>query len=251
MSLARRHRQRMLAAAALSVTAAVPERSGAAASEYELMKATLGVDLRRLSEIQSVERKIELKRELLPKYRDWVAGALLGDTGAEDVIVTHVMIWLIDVGQFSDALDVADYVLRHKLPLPERFDRTAATLIVEEIAEGALKALGQEGPHDRDWFDGQLSVLMRVAAIAAEHDIFDQVRAKLEKAVGFAFEAAAGVTPPDSDGPAGLKASLLTTAREHLRRALELDATSGVKKRIEKIERELKALATPAPAPAS
>ena len=66
MSLARRHR-----AKALGLQAAKAEpgaRPGPAASEYQLLLARMGVDLRRLKEIQSIERKIELKRELLPAY---------------------------------------------------------------------------------------------------------------------------------------------------------------------------------------
>ena len=234
MSLVRRHYERVMAEKrAGAVAEAAGERAPAAASAYELMRARLGNDLRRLREIQSVEKKIELKRDLLPEYDAWVAGVLGADTAAEDDIVTHAMIWRIDVGDFAGALPIARHVLKHRLPLPERFDRTAPTLLAEEVAEGALKALAKNEPFD-------LAVLREVDALVAEEDIFDQVRAKLEKALGLGFALAAEST--GSDGPAGAQRAALTQARRHLTRALDLDSGCGVKKRIEQIDSRLKKL---------
>ncbi len=240
MSLARRHRERMLAQAASVQVAATGTRSGPAASEYQLMLARLGVDLRRLHDIQSIEGKIALKRELLPEYGAWVAGALEADAGGADEIVTHMMIWRIDVGDFAPAIDLARYVLRHKLPLPERFDRTAPTLLAEEIADAALKSFGQgqTGPAPVS-----LAILDAVAELVDGEDIFDQVRAKLEKAIGYTLAAQAPAA--DADGPAGARRAALDLALGHLRRALALDEGSGVKTRIQQLEKELKKL-TPA-----
>jgi hypothetical protein len=49
--------------------------SGAVGQEYALLRAALGEDLRRLSQIQSVERKIAAKRGMIARYRDWITGA--------------------------------------------------------------------------------------------------------------------------------------------------------------------------------
>ena len=244
MSLARRHRQRILAAtASRQVAATGGVRTGAAATEYELIRARLGVDLRRLSEIQSIERKIELKRELLPEYDAWVAGVLEGGSGVPDDIVTHCMIWRIDVGDFDRALDLAEYVMRHRLNLPERFDRTAATLIAEEIADAAIKAFGQDDADAIAPFAGDL--LDRVAVLVEGEDIFDQVRAKLEKALGLAAAHTAAAIDAGGDGPAGGKRAAVESALQHFRRALALDDSVGVKKRIEQLDREAKKLANP------
>lgn len=250
MSLVRRHRARMLGQLAASQAAGpVAARTGAAASEYALQRARLGVDLRRLKEIQSIERKIELKRELLPAYADWVAGVLAADTGAEDDILTHYMIWSIDIGAYDAALPLAAYVIRHHLTLPERFDRTAPTLICEEIAEAALKRLGQaptqEDDPDLAMTGALLSTLRAVEAMVEHEDIFDQVRAKLEKAIGLALLRRADATAPDADGPAGARRGAQETGLRHLKRALELDDGAGVKKRIEQVERELRKTADP------
>ncbi len=238
MSLARRHRERMLAERGATQVASGAERSGPAATEYELMRARLGVDLRRLKEIQSIEKKIELKRELLPAYFDWVKGVLEANTGAHDDILVQIMIWLIDVGEFGGALDLAEYVIRHQLALPERFDRTAGTLIAEEITEAALKSFGQGGSFD-------LAVLDFVDTLTHAEDMPDQVRAKLFKARAIHADRAATAIDPAADGPAGQRQAGFAHALELYRRAYGLDKSIGVKKDMDRMERELKRLAPP------
>lgn len=232
MTPAQRHRATMQAKlAATQAASSAGARAGGAATEYQLQRARLGVDLRRLKEIQSIERKIDLKRELLPVYEPWVDGVIAADTGAADDIVTHIMIWRLDVGDYAGAMPLARYVLRHGLSLPERFDRTAPTLICEEIADAALKAFGQ----DRTF---SAMLLDEVAELVADEDIFDQVRAKLEKAQGLAAAEAASMTAPDADGPAGALRAAQERAITHLKRALELDPKAGVKKRLEELKRD-------------
>jgi hypothetical protein len=240
ISPAKRHLIRAAAAAGTAVAdpRAAARYAGATASEYQLQRARLGVDLRRLKEIQSRERKIELKRELLPGYVDWIDGVLaaeaLGKGGAEDDVLVHIMIWRIDVGDFAGALPLAAYVLKHTLPLPERFNRTPATLIAEETAEAALKALGQ----DNGTFD--VAVLLAVDDLVDVHDMPDQVRAKLEKATGFAIARRADAIEPDADGPAGGRGAALSRALRYLKRAQALDPGCGVKKEIQRLERALR-----------
>lgn len=257
MTLALRHRQRMLAVAASAALAstAAPTRSGPAATEYELLRAQLGNDLRRLSEIQSTEGKIALKVELEPQYRAWIDGVLAAETagkgGAADDIVTWMMIWRIDIGAFDAALPLAAYVISHNLTLPDRFDRTAPTLVCEEIAEAALKRIGQgtdittaseaEIDEERHAIDALVRTLMQVDDLVASQDIFDQVRAKLEKAQGLALLRVVEFTPLNADGIAGARRAAQERAARHLRRALELDAAAGVKKRLEQLERAMRA----------
>jgi len=240
MSLVHRHRQRALAAKLAAQVAADPGhvRPGVAASAYELERARLGVDLRRLKEIQSIERKIDLKRELLPNYADWVAGVLDADSGAQDDILVQVMIWTIDVGAFDAALPLCRYVVNYELDLPDRFDRTAPTLICEEIADAALKSIGQGETFD-------LEVLWAVEEMVDGCDIFDQVRAKLQKAIGLLLVAKADHVEGASDGPAGAKRAALEKSRDYLRRALQLDSNAGVKKKLEQIDRDIAKLAAP------
>jgi hypothetical protein len=211
-SPAQRHYERMTAEKAAA--SAAPGESLAGANAYELMLVKLSTDRRRLKSIASIEQKIKVKRdELLPDYVDYVSGALNGGRGAQDDVLTTVMIWRVDAGDYTGALDIARYALMHRMTLPDQYDRSLATAITEEIAEAALKTF-KAG----DTFD--TAQLVEVAQLTASADMHDQVRAKLHKALGYAYQA--------NDVPAAL---------EHLRRALELDARAGVKQDIARLEK--------------
>lgn len=127
------------------------------------------------------------------------------------------MLWTLDTGDLEGAFNMADYVIRHGLCTPDRYERTAATLIAEEVADTGIK-LQEAGAGP------SLSLLNRYLTLLTDCDIFDQVRAKLHKAVGRASLA---------DG-------LKQQAAEHYRRAIELHDKVGIKKELEVLERELK-----------
>lgn len=238
MSLARRHRERHAAAALAGVAiAAASARPVPEATEYELMLAQLGEDLRALSNIQSVERKIETKRQMISRYDAWIEGALRaganGGQAAQDDIVTTMLVWHIDTASWIMALQLGVHVLTHGLTLPERYKRTPATLIAEEIADASLA--------DVNAVDH--GTLIATHGITERHDMPDQVRAKLHKAIGRKLMQEAADFDPDAENAvAGGKGALLDAALEALQRALKLDEKSGVKKDIESLERELKKL---------
>lgn len=242
MSLARRHRARMLGKQSAERAEKDGSRpNGRAASEYDLMRARLGVDLKRLKEIQSIEAKIELKRELLPAYADWVDGVLdaancENATASQDDIVAQTMIWRFDVGDFEGAMTLARHVLDFELDLPERFNRTAGCLIAEEIAEAALAtdAAGEA-------FD--LPILIEAEELTRDEDMPDEARAKLFKAIGRHMAKQSEEMEADQDGPAGGRRAAVSYALVALRRALALNKKAGVKKDIERLEREEKKLA--------
>ncbi|MFM0302418.1 phage terminase small subunit [Paraburkholderia sediminicola] len=213
-SPAQRHYERV--SAELTAASAAPGESLAGASAYELMLAKLATDRRRLKAIHSIERKIDVKRaELLPEYVDYVAGALSGGRGAQDDVLTTVMIWRVDAGDFAGALDIARYALAHRMTLPDQYDRPLATAIAEEFAQAALAAFKLGDTFDADQLD-------EVMMLTVSADMHDQVRAKLHKALGKALQ--------DSDRAAAL---------DHLRRALQLDERAGVKQDIARLETEL------------
>lgn len=214
MTPARRHRERALAALQ---GAANPQFDQARANAYELQLMQLAEHRRTLKRIQSIERKIDAKRTMLPVYTPWIDGLLAADRGGQDDVLVTIMLWTLDTGDLEGALPMASYVLRHGLSTPDRYERTAATMIAEEVADTAIKQ--QEagaGP--------STSLLGQYMARLHGSDIFDQVRAKLHKAVGRACLA---------DG-------LKQQAAEHYRRAIELHDKVGIKKELEVLERELK-----------
>lgn len=186
------------------------------ASAYDLMLLKLAEDRRRLKDVQSMEAKAELKRKLLPDYAPWVEGAVAAGKGAQDDVLMTVMLWRIDAGDFSGALDIAEYALPYQLVMPDRYQRTTATTLVEEVADAAKRAR-----------DGKLSfdiaILQRCQTLTAAEDMHDQVRAKLHKELGLLQEA---IDP--------------AAALANLSRAKALHDKVGVVKDIERIEKAIK-----------
>jgi len=217
-----------------------PERpdNGPEASEYELLLAALGEDLKRLSEIQSTEKKIEAKRAMVEQYHPHISATLAAaqETGkaVQDEILSTLMLWHIDIGEYEAALDMAEHVLRHGLRMPERFKRAAATVVTEEIAQAALAHDDAEKLFERD-------ILLRLEEMTADQDMPDQVTAKLYKALGLLMKKTADVYDAGSDDfMAGAGVSARRAAHEYLKRALKLDKNIGVKKEIERLEAALR-----------
>jgi tetratricopeptide (TPR) repeat protein len=214
-SPARKHFQRTSAATSKAAEEVSTRKD---ATQYELMLYKLAEDKRRLHDVQSMERKAEVKREILPEYAPWVEGVLQGQQGVQDDVLMTVMVWRIDAGDYLGALEIARYAIKHKLSMPDQYKRTTACLIAEEMADMAIKA------HDGG-IAFNVEPLQQTAEITAEEDMPDEVRAKLYKAIGYAMS---------SEKP------LWNKALEYFKRALNLHDKVGVKKDIEKLERDLK-----------
>ncbi|WP_429121970.1 phage terminase small subunit [Aeromonas veronii] len=214
MTPARRNRERKLAALQ---GAANPQFDQVTANAYELQLMQLAEHRRTLKGIQSIERKIDAKRTMLATYKPWIDGLLAADRGGQDDVLVTVMLWHLDTGDLEGAFNMADYVIRHGLNTPDQYDRSAPTLIAEEVADTAIKL--QEAGTGPSY--GLLSAYLE---LLKESDMFDQVHAKLHKAVGRAA-LAEGFKEP---------------AAEHYRRALELHDKVGIKKELEVLEREIK-----------
>lgn len=204
-------------------------------SQYELMLYKLAEDRRRLKQFQSIKSKIALKAELLPEYQAWVDGALAGGKGAQDDVLTTVLVWSIDAGEFDRALQIARYVVQHKMTLPDQYQRDIPTMLLDEFA-GA-------------YFNGKLAddsvkavmILSEVEALTKSHDAPDQARAKLFKAL--AYSQIAVIRTQSGDDKSPLTGSILEAARaalSNLTNALELYDGVGVKKDIEQLERRIK-----------
>ena len=210
----RQHKQRVIAAQS---GAAETEMDSKTATQYELMLMQLAEHRRSLKQIQSIERKIEVKRQLLPEYEPYVQGVLQSNSGRQDDVLMTILVWYIDAGEIEKALPIAEYALQHDLQTPDRYERSTACLVAEEIADTALKLLDSESAVSSD-------LIGQAISITEEHDMFDQVRARLLKVYGLSLN----------------KSGNASAAVEPLKRALELDEKSGVKKIIEQTEREIK-----------
>jgi hypothetical protein len=227
----RRHFQRVTAALAAAAVAG-PEQTMEGLNAYEQQLAQLTQDRLRLKGIQSTEGKIKLKQQLLPGYGPYIEGVLSAGQGAQDEVLTTVMVWRIDTGDFAGALEIASYVLQHKLVMPDRFERTTGCLIAEEIAEGALKAMRAGEPFDLD-------LLHRTALVTDAEDMPDQARAKLVLATARA--TVAGLTVENPGQPGQVQAAI-----DLFKRAIELHDNCGGKTDLNKAEALLKRIAGPA-----
>ncbi|MDR3300889.1 MAG: hypothetical protein LBU43_13085 [Candidatus Accumulibacter sp.] len=216
ISPARRHRLHVTARAVNEAAAArlTPLEN---AKPYALMLAKLDADKRRLHLVQSVEKKIALKREMLPEYADWIDGVLEAGSGVQDDVLMHVLVWRIDAEDYPGALALAEYALKHDLKLPGQYHRTLGCLLAEEFADQALKAMVAKR-------EANLDALAQISDMTLGCDMPDEVRAKLNKAIGLAYEG--------EDKPA--------LALACLEKALTLHVQAGVKKDIERVKRTLK-----------
>lgn len=239
-SPALRHRQRVLAqqSGAAKVEADAPpelERTTPAGQEYAALRVLLHDNLRTLSDIASHEARVPVKVEMARAFAPWIEGVLAseGQAAQDEILVTN-LVWAIDYRDFDYALRLAAHVIRHGLAMPEKFTRTPACYLAEELATIANAE-----------FDAvNLDHLLAVQHLIDGHDMHDAVRAKLLKAIGRRYaQRAANFDPAADNAPAGGKAAYVETALENLRRALQLDANVGVKKDIERLEREAKKLA--------
>jgi tetratricopeptide (TPR) repeat protein len=212
VSSIRRHFERVSAAQAARDAGDAPMQG----DEYHFMQAKLFEDYRRLKSVQSIERKVAIKREILPDYAAYVEGVLEAGQGAQDEVLMRVMLWRIDVGDIEGALSIGRYALRHGLEPGDQFQRSTAAILVEEAADQALALEADDAT--------LLEELQEIERLTAGADMHDQIRAKLHKALGNAHRAEG--TPQE--------------ALTHFRRALELNDRAGVKKDIERLEREVK-----------
>lgn len=230
---------RVLAQQEAESAAAADPFGAATGTQHELMLAQLHAHMRQLKEIQATEKKVEAKRKLLPDYLEYIDGVMAADAGVQDTVVTTIMVWMLDVGEWLQALKVAEYCLRHQLQLPDRFNRTVPTLLLDEVSEAAIKGLlaGVDA----------LAVLAKVDQLTQALDAHDQARAKLHKAIGWAAIGKTHTKDLSTEQIKALQLDQVRIALPHLQRAVQLHAQVGVKKDVERLERRLKELQPDAP----
>lgn len=210
------HRQKHAAIRAAGRTAQSP-----ALSDEERILHRLYQDEKRLKGIQSNKRKAELKREMLPDYQGWIDGTLAADSGRPDKVVVMCATWMIDAGCAEEAMPLIEYIVRHKLPLPDDWNRTQAAFFVEEICNPALMAVKL----DTAARPLPASMLLRLNEVTAEEDMPDAVRAKLFKLLGLTLR----------HGDADMQQKAL----DYLVQAMTLNDGAGVKKEIDTLRRAI------------
>ena len=216
---AQQHWQKVMASRRGGVPA---EMSRADMTAYENILHRLRADQAQLSNIQGNDRKAAYKRKVLPNYRGWIEGVLESQSGVADEVFTRTLVWHIDAGLYTEALHMAEYAIQFKLPLPDNYNRTLATVLVDEICDWSLavKASGKE-----DEVTASLADLLSLERITAQSDMPDGARAKLYKVIG--------LTLKNDDKQQAL-------ALEYLQKAILIDKDIGVKKEIEQLLRAVR-----------
>ncbi|MDF1687325.1 MAG: phage terminase small subunit [Parvibaculaceae bacterium] len=236
MNVIRHHREKVLAQKTAHASADAGDATLEGRNAYELMLAQLQTDSTALRSMQSIEKRIEMKGELVPKYDAYVAGILAADENVQDDVLMTQLVWRIDIGAYEGAYDIALHALKHALVMPYRFKRTLPTLLAEEFSDPVIHA--ENTPKTEEASEDvpiapkplpSLGLLTDLLAQLKEQDMPDEVRAKLHKAIAFSYETAG--TPDD-----------LAEAQPHYERALQLDQKSGVKKRLEQLVRKTKTI---------
>ncbi|PNU06481.1 phage terminase small subunit [Novosphingobium guangzhouense] len=211
-----------------------------AGQEYSALRVLLHDNLRQLADVASIEARNPMKAEFAKAFADWIEGVLLaGEQGraAQDEIVVTNMVWAIDYRDIEYALRIGAHVLKFNLVMPERYNRTAACFLAEDIATVSL------GQHELV----TLEQLLQVLALVEGADMPDPAKAKLHKAIGRAYRRKADAFDPSADNaPAGGKAAFASEALTHMQRALALHRDVGVKKDIQELERQLRVLSADA-----
>lgn len=220
MSLARQHRQKIEAACAAAQPAAAV--ASGPNHTYRLLQLKLAEDRRLLKSIESIARKIDTKRSLLPYYDHWITAVLEHGTGDADPVLMTLLLWHLDTGSYATALRIARYALRHGLSMPEGHSRKVPCVIAEEIADHASTQQAAGLPIDVD-------ALQETLALTADQDMPDQVRAKLHKALAQELES--------TDLPRALT---------HYQRALEYNPRCGVKTQYARLRKQLASASSPA-----
>ena len=200
MSLCRKIKDKK-SAALVAASASAEEMEGL--PEYDRRLVNLNQHILHLANLQGREAKIAYKVEILPEFDAYIDGVLEAGRGAQDDILVMVLIWQIDVGNLTKALDIAEYALPSKLASPARFKRDLKNTVTEEISEWALDNLNSDNAYE---------LMMRLHGLVAELDLMDEVKAKLFKSLGILVE--------DNDPKQAL---------EYYSLALKLNSKCGVK----------------------
>ncbi|GFM34214.1 phage terminase small subunit [Desulfovibrio subterraneus] len=192
MSLMRRHQQAVQNGMvveqqprkATGVIAVVPTGFMAERQLLTQLTSALREDFARLSALQSVERKQDLKRdELIPKYAPYVER--LKREGQQHELLGWYLVWLFDAGEIEHGMAHALWCIDNGVTLPEKFRRDVPTYVADAVADWAkpLVAAGQSvSPY--------LSDLVHVAdGLCRQWDIPDAVSANLLKLHGDACAA--------------------------------------------------------------
>ena len=177
VSYATLHRQSVEAAKTASTSQVI---RSAANNTSKLLMAALAVDKARLQQLRSLQARAALKRDLFPKYADYLTSLMQQQSTGHHEGFVLLCIWALDAGLLTSFITLAEYALKHGMRAPEGFKRTLPEVLLEEISEQVLRVRNPS-----DWRD----YIQHLHELTQGADIADEVTAKSYKALGVALES--------------------------------------------------------------
>lgn len=197
MSLALAHKQRMLeqgpAASGAEVYTSATALAGPANAQKHLalMTTALAEDLARLSDLNSMADRQQLKRdELLPKYLEYVQRYRESGLNHPNLVVMQVLVWLFDTEQFEDGLELALFAIEQEQEMPARFKRDVPTFVADAVidwAEAEHKVKRSPEPYLSQllpYVDGAWEGLPEYDLVPFPWKLFERIPARFHKLLG-------------------------------------------------------------------
>lgn len=205
---------------------AAAQNSGLAALEpYQKLQLAMAKDKQLLKAIKGLPDKAVAKRDMLPKYRNWLDEVMAsGAPDPKDTVFATAVLWLIDSGEPDAAMPYVRFAIEHDMQAADDYQRSLPDLMIEETA--AQIEAGCTITLDN---------IESLAALVTEKDpenglhvlnLYDQVRAKYLKAAAERYEEQGSQTHDHR-------------ALQYYEQALTYNSRVGVKKRIDALKKKL------------
>jgi hypothetical protein len=157
------------------ILATMPGSSIAKQQAVSSFEKELEADIATLGFIKSIKQKEREKAEhLVPKYLPVVKSLM--EAGSAHPLLGQILVWLFDIKDIHQAMELAFYCIAKKIPMPERFKRDLPTYlcdVVLEWAESEFEAGRSTEPY-----------LTQICTAAKDFDLPDQVTAKMYRLKG-------------------------------------------------------------------
>ncbi|MFZ2405527.1 MAG: phage terminase small subunit [Methylobacter sp.] len=169
-SPARRHWERKTQLAAALIThsdvsagagLAAPGTAPGALADYQ---AAIAIDLAKIKAEATVEGKARVKQTVLPTYLGFVNDYVEQEHNYPNDVAVLVMIWLLDIGDIEQGLNLALHMIKQGQKMPPKFDRPMTEFVCDFIYDWANKELKA---------DHSASPYLDLLAATAENDRWD------------------------------------------------------------------------------
>lgn len=149
-----------------------------------LVSKALDEALKKLSALNSTERKEELKRDvLIPQFSEYV-DRFRAESVKHDLL-GYYMVWLFDAGLIERGLDMGLYCLANGIDLPERFKRDTGVFLADQVLDWA-EAENEAGRTVEPYFSTLFDLLQ--GKDSTPLDVPDQVQARAYRMRGMECE---------------------------------------------------------------